>query len=206
VLPTPTPCLTVSLPRLRGPRRLLPVGWTVIDDASNMAGAPCCPRVDDEGVRARPVKLVDDGLVVTRWMSRTPNEHFAETTGHASHSGYGRCVAKASGVIIKSPRQVGRVALHRAAAKHARHQKLDRYPVLAGENWGLGTWHMSNGTTQPVRGLNTREIDARSLRTIELSGTRGTAHPFAVTARSARPSQPLWDLFFRICGVEREVS
>jgi len=56
--------------------------------------------VDDEGVRARPVPVVEHGVLKNFLMSRTPIEGFAQSNGHGrSQAGY-RPVARQSNMLV----------------------------------------------------------------------------------------------------------
>ena len=59
-------------------RRVLPRGFQVVDDPSSSLGeAAGAYRFDDEGVPGQRVELVEEGVVQTLLMSRTPREDIA---------------------------------------------------------------------------------------------------------------------------------
>jgi TldD protein len=66
--------------------RVLPTSVSVVDDpgAKDFHGAPLIGgyAVDDEGVRAQKVTLVDGGNLKNELMSRRPGPDFNETNGH----------------------------------------------------------------------------------------------------------------------------
>lgn len=56
--------------------------------------------VDDEGVRARPVSVVEHGVLKNFLMSRTPVEGFAHSNGHGRSQAGFRPVARQSNMIV----------------------------------------------------------------------------------------------------------
>lgn len=67
-------------------RRLLPDAFDVVDDPriDELGGEPLIGSyaVDHEGVRAERVELVQDGILETLLMSRTPRDEIRESNGH----------------------------------------------------------------------------------------------------------------------------
>lgn len=177
--------------------RLLPPGWTVVDDPTREEGR-CCYAIDWEGTRARPVTLVEDGVVVGHMMSRTPNKYFSESTGHARPGDdTERANAKPSWTTVTPPRTISRAKLRKLALKEARRQGLDRVFLLRHPGSGVGEWLFADGHTELVRGATTNELDARSLRTMTVAGP---VHTFDLNGGRARMSAP--DVFFRSLAVE----
>src|SRR6185437_11186787 len=56
--------------------------------------------VDDEGVRARPVEVVDHGVLKSFLMSRMPIEGFAHSNGHGRSQAGFRPVARQSNMLV----------------------------------------------------------------------------------------------------------
>jgi predicted Zn-dependent protease len=61
---------------------------------------------DDEGVRARPVTLVDSGILKTFLMSRTPVKGFAASNGHGRRQSGAEVVSRQSNLIVESAKPV----------------------------------------------------------------------------------------------------
>ena len=85
-------------------QRLLPRGISLIDDPTitswnghAMLGGY---RVDDQGVLGTKVVLVDNGILKTLLMTRTPRKGFETSTGHASGFMSGRHMASPSNLIL----------------------------------------------------------------------------------------------------------
>jgi hypothetical protein len=158
-------------PYVRPGTRLLPRGWTVVDDATASTEARCCRAIDSEGVRARPVTLVQDGVVVGHLMTRTPSEHFVESTGHAADWGSRqRAMARPSFVIVEPASSVSRARLRQLSQREARRQGVDRVLVVRHRDHGFGYWRYADGREVPVRGFESSELDARALRAMTVAG------------------------------------
>jgi len=63
-------------------------------------------RYDDEGVKAQPVTLVDDGTLKTFLLSRTPVEGFPNSNGHGRRSPGNAVVSRQSNLIVESKKKV----------------------------------------------------------------------------------------------------
>lgn len=60
---------------------------------------------DDEGVKARPVSVVEDGVLKTFLMSRTPIQGFAQSNGHGRRQPGFEVVSRQSNLIVESKKQ-----------------------------------------------------------------------------------------------------
>ena len=63
-------------------------------------------RYDDEGVSARPVQVVDHGILKTFLMSRSPILGFPHSNGHGRRQTGAEVVSRQSNLIVESTRQV----------------------------------------------------------------------------------------------------
>src|SRR5207247_4485970 len=83
--PLVTGVQTCALPIWLG-ARVLPAGVSLVDDPSarDFRGTPLIGSyaVDNEGVRAQKVTLVDSGNLKNELMSRRPGPDFNESNGH----------------------------------------------------------------------------------------------------------------------------
>jgi len=66
---------------------------------------------DDEGVKARPVTLVDDGILKTFLMSRSPIKGFDHSNGHGRRQAGAEIVSRQSNLIVESKKQVSMAQL-----------------------------------------------------------------------------------------------
>ncbi len=61
---------------------------------------------DDEGIKARPLTLVDNGVLKTFLMSRTPVAGFTKSNGHGRRQPGNEIVSRQSNLIVKSSKAV----------------------------------------------------------------------------------------------------
>ena len=100
-------------------RRLLPSGFTVVDDPGRDPARPSSYRYDSEGVPAQRVELVTDGIVRNHLMSRIPSEAIAASNGHG-RAAPGRLVRAApSDLTVTARKTLTEKAIHKVAIKLA---------------------------------------------------------------------------------------
>lgn len=180
-----------AVPTARIGRRLLPEGWTVVDEAAGAEGLGAYAS-DQEGVVPRRVELVVDGVVRDLLMSRIPRADRGVSTGHGRSLGNDRRAAM-PGVVRVSPRRLvserrlTRQALHLAAQTGHDYVLVIRRiepPVLSGELdiafTGEGPLPgltppyeayrlYADGRHEVVRGLRFSGVDRRLLKDISLA-------------------------------------
>jgi TldD protein len=85
-------------------RKILPTGFRAVDDPTQTAidGIPLFGSyaVDDDGVPAAPVTLVEDGQLKAFYMSRVPTTEIATTNGHGRRAGGGRVTGQPANLIV----------------------------------------------------------------------------------------------------------
>jgi TldD protein len=106
-------------------RRVLPEGWAVHDDPQSREDRPGYVRVDDEGTPTQPVDLVEDGIVRTLYMSRTPRADLDATNGHARGRMGSIAHGRAFQVQVRAPKQVSTHRLLKQGLRQARSYGLD---------------------------------------------------------------------------------
>jgi len=77
---------------------------------------------DDEGVRASSVKLVDNGVLKTFLLSRSPIEGFPNSNGHGRKQPGAEVVSRQSNLIVESSKQTTAPQLREALIAEARRQ------------------------------------------------------------------------------------
>ena len=77
---------------------------------------------DDEGVRARPVAVVEDGVMKTFLMSRLPVPGIAHSNGHGRRQPGREVVSRQSNLIVQSRRQVSPARLRELLIEEIRKQ------------------------------------------------------------------------------------
>jgi TldD protein len=184
----------IERPRARVGRRLLPEGWTVVDDPG--LALPGQLGLDHEGVVAQRVVLVEDGVVQRLLQSRVPWGESPESTGHARASGGDRREAVSTNVSIVPPEGLSVRKLEKAALHLARQTGQDRVLVVRrleppsmtedfdvhftgeGPPPGLTPPYeayllYADGRREAVRGLGFHGVDRRMLRDVVAAGEPG---------------------------------
>lgn len=178
-------------------KRILPIDMTVVDDptATKAAGTTLVGNytVDDEGIRAQKVELVEKGKLVGFLMSRTPSKKIPTSNGHA-RGGLSGVRARVGNLIIKGGKGLSakqmRAQLARAAKKAGEPygiviRRLDNVDVTinyAGQSAGMipsaggppppliAYRVYANGTEELVRGVGFESFPIKSLRGIMATG------------------------------------
>lgn len=169
---------TRSGPRIG--RKLLPDGWTVVDDpGSAKAGEAGGFAHDREGVRAQAVTLVDDGWVRGLLMSRVPRKELAGSNGHARGHVQSTWEARMSIWSVRPPKGLSGKQLSKEVERIRRSAELDRILVvrrLARSEEGTlprptdASWRSADGTLTPVVSLMFQNVDRRTLRDVAAAG------------------------------------
>ncbi len=98
---------------------------------------------DDEGVKARPVKVVEDGILKTFLLSRSPVGEFTHSNGHGRRQPGFEVVSRQSNLIVESSRQVSDSALR---------QQLIAEITRQNKPYGLYFEDVASGYTTTGRG------------------------------------------------------
>ena len=156
---------------------------------------------DDEGVRARPVTVVDKGVLKTFLMSRSPIEGFPKSNGHGRRQPGAEVVSRQSNLLVRSSNQVSEAKLREMLVEEIRRQN---------KPYGLFFRDVTGGyTLTGRRGLQAFTVmpvvvfqvfpDGRPdqlVRGVDIVGT-----PLASFARIVATSERM-DVFNGICGAE----
>ena len=78
---------------------------------------------DDEGVRARPVTLVDKGILRTFLLSRSPIQGFPASNGHGRRQAGAEIVSRQSNLIVESSKKVSIKQLRQLLLDEVKKQK-----------------------------------------------------------------------------------
>lgn len=79
-------------------------------------------QYDDEGVKARRVDIVEEGILRTFLMSRTPVEGFPNSNGHGRRSPGNEIVSRQSNLIVESTREFSDEELREMLLEEVRRQ------------------------------------------------------------------------------------
>ncbi len=112
-------------------RRVLPPGWTAIDDPQHLPNHVSTYSWDSEGTPAEAVTLVSDGIVKDLLMSRVPRKGMAGTNGHARSWLGARAEGRVTQLDIQPDKHLGAAAVHKRAVKMARAYDRDWYLVVS---------------------------------------------------------------------------
>lgn len=97
---------------------------------------------DDEGVKARPVTVVQDGVLKTFLLSRSPVAPFTESNGHGRRQPGFEVVSRQSNLIVESSKQVSDADLRAQLIAEIKKQ---------GKPYGLYFEEVSSGYTTTAR-------------------------------------------------------
>lgn len=111
--------------RLR--RRVLPLGWSVVDDPTRPPAHPGTFTHDYEGTPAQRVELVEDGIVQEVFMSRVPRRDRGGSNGHARGRLGQRLGGRPVATAIQPDRSRSRKRVHKRALRLARAYERDWY-------------------------------------------------------------------------------
>jgi predicted Zn-dependent protease len=75
---------------------------------------------DDEGIKARPVTVVDKGILKTFLLSRSPIQGFDHSNGHGRHQAGLEVVARQSNLIVESTHSVPEARLRQMLIEEAK--------------------------------------------------------------------------------------
>jgi TldD protein len=156
---------------------------------------------DDEGVKARPVTVVDHGILKTFLMSRSPIDGFPQSNGHGRRSPGKEIVSRQSNLFVESSKKVSDAELRKMLIEEVKKQ---------GKPYGLYFDQVSSGyTTTARRGLQAFTVvplvvyrvypDGRPdelIRGVDMVGT-----PLASFAKIVATSDRM-EVFNGICGAE----
>ena len=156
---------------------------------------------DDEGVKTRPVKVVENGVLKTFLLSRSPVGEFHHSNGHGRRQPGFEVVARQSNLIVESSRQVSDKELRERLIEEIKRQ---------GKPYGLYFEEVASGyTTTARKGLQAFTVvplvvyrvyaDGRPdelVRGVDIVGTRLVSFN-KILATSDRP-----EVFNGYCGAE----
>jgi hypothetical protein len=132
-------------------RRVLPGGWSVVDDPTATLDGPAphpgAYRYDAEGTPAVGAEVVRDGVVARLLMTRTPRPGYEGTsTGHGRLTLDARAEARPTLSVVTPPRALPDAALRRAAIRAAAAYGRDWVLVVRHlQDPGVRTWSDRDG-------------------------------------------------------------
>jgi len=156
---------------------------------------------DDEGVKARPIVAVENGILKTFLMSRSPINGFPNSNGHGRRSPGNEIVSRQSNLIVESTKKVSDAELRKMLIEEVKKQ---------GKPYGLYFDQVTGGyTTTASRGLQAFTViplivyrvfaDGRPDELIRGADIVGT--PLASFEKIMATSDKM-EVFNGICGAE----
>lgn len=156
---------------------------------------------DDEGVKAQPVTVVENGILKTFLMSRSPINGFERSNGHGRRSPGNEIVSRQSNLFVESSKKVSDAGLKKMLIEEVKRQN---------KAYGLYFDQVTSGyTTTARRGLQAFTVvpltvyrvypDGRPdelIRGVDIVGT-----PLASFAKILATSDRM-EVFNGICGAE----
>lgn len=156
---------------------------------------------DDEGVKARPVTVVENGILKTFLMSRSPVQGFPQSNGHGRREAGAEIVSRQSNLFVESSKHVSDAELRQMLIAEVKRQN---------KPYGLYFDQVVSGyTTTARRGLQAFTVvplvvyrvypDGRPdelIRGVDIVGT-----PLASFAKILATSDKM-EVFNGICGAE----
>jgi TldD protein len=186
-------------------QEIIPPFLSVRDDPSLAAwqGTPLNGHYlyDDQGVPARNVVLVENGVLKTFLTSRTPIEDVNKSNGHGRAQGIHTPMARMGNLIVESTRRVPRAELKAQLLAAVRAQKKP-YGLIIRDITG-GSTNTSNYGYQAFKGTPRMvyKVDATTgaetlVRGVEMVGT-----PLTVISKIIATSEEM-GIFNGYCGAE----
>ncbi len=185
---------TTTASQLRGGprigRRVLPPGWTVVDEPSNR---PSAPIYDREGVKARKVALVEDGHVVDLLMTRVPRAGLSGSNGHGRGTLRGPAEARFTTWTVSPRRGLAATGFERKVVAARKAARADRVLVVRrfANGWDgtlpevlSAVWVSADGQETPAVGLEIEEVDRRTLRQVIAASSAVVIRPYLGATRA----------------------
>jgi hypothetical protein len=153
--------------------RVLPEFFTVVDDpkARQVDGTTLAGSydVDDEGVEAKSVTLVDKGVLTNYLLGRQPIRDFPHSNGHGRTALYGAPRAQISNLFVKASNGMPFEELKKKLLQMCKDQgrPYGYYVETTGPQLAprlLWRVYVNDGHMELVRGAVFQEFDTRSLR------------------------------------------
>jgi hypothetical protein len=155
-------------------RRVLPEFFTVVDDPGpqQLDGLTLLGSyaVDDQGVKAEPITVIDKGILVNFLLGREPIRDFAHSNGRGRRGLQGSPAPQISNLIVKAANGVSFDQLKQKLMQMCRDQgrPYGYYVETTGVRLAprlLWRVYVNDGHMELVRGASLNGIDSRTLRT-----------------------------------------
>lgn len=187
-------------------QKVLPPFLSVLDDPTMVATADGVKlngfyRFDDEGVPARPVTLIEKGVLRDYLKSRTPVLGSLRSNGHARAEGTNDPIGRMANLIVKAEQTVPLVELKAQLLAEVRRQGKP-YGLIIADILGGSTNTMNFGS-QTFRGQPTMvyRVDAKTGEETLVRGVEMVGTPLSSVAKIIGASNTV-GVFNGFCGAE----
>src|SRR5215472_565403 len=167
------PARTVGLYASSWKARVLPNFMSVVDDPTAETfgghGLGGTYKVDDEGVAAAPITVVDKGNLVNYLIGRVPIRDFPASNGHGRSSGNGSTAPAPGNLFFRAAKTSTREELKKQLLDECRNRELkygyfvDTLGPRLSPRMLYRVW-TDDGHEELVRGAIFNELDVRALR------------------------------------------
>lgn len=169
-------------------RRLLPSGWAVSDDPTNVPDdLPGGYKYDREGTPAQAVTLVENGYVRNFVMTRVPRAEIKKSNGHARGHVWREWTGRLSSWRVDPDRMLSKRKFARRVSKAQKASGVEKILVVRrlqpGHPGGLpqpsdAVWRYPDGREEPVLTVEFQKVDRRTLRDIAAAGGGRVVRPY----------------------------
>jgi len=184
---------------------VLPTFISVIDDPSLRSVGKISLngyyRYDDEGVVSTPVKLVENGILRSYLMSRTPVKGVVQSNGHGRSESTSDPIGRMANTIVRSTKQVPYATLKQMLLEEIKRQKKD-FGLIISDITG-GQTNTSSYDFQAFKGVPriVYRVDAVTGKETMVKGVEFVGTPIGSLNRIAATSDEI-GVFNGFCGAE----
>ncbi len=166
-------------------RKVLPSFLTVVDDPSitNLGDAKLAGhyKIDEQGVPAEPLTLIENGILKTLLMTRKPTKEIQKSNGRARGAGFGGATANISNLIVKATNGQSFDELKKRLIEECKKQGLE-YGVIFRENDStfstftstssilVNKVYVEDGREELFREVSVMDLTVRELRNLVAAG------------------------------------
>lgn len=171
-------------------RRILPSSISIFDDPTQERAADQSLigsfQVDDQGVPARRVSLVEQGVLKTLLLSRRPRKDMFRSNGHGRTGAVGYASAQIGNLFIQANAGKSYAELKQSLLELCKAQSLPYGIIIKSLSTRGGGGlsdpvlaykvYVADGREELIRGASTGELTVRQLRQIEAVGNDSFVH------------------------------
>jgi len=156
---------------------------------------------DDEGVKARPVSLVEDGVLKGFLLSRLPIEGYSKSNGHGRNSSFEDPMGRMANLVVKGKTPVSTAKLKEQLIAEAKRQNKP-FGIWIEEVAG-GETRTGRDDVQAFHGVPTKmyKVDVATGKMTLVRGAEFIGTPLTVISKILATGND-YDVFNGYCGAE----